>query len=95
MNAFSSLYHTFRAGHSSLAANNARWLNVMQQLWRAAELGAIITFVTGIVVGLLIPSADWLAISMVIVAGVVLRTIVKTIDSKWADCEKRKLEIVS
>jgi uncharacterized SAM-binding protein YcdF (DUF218 family) len=88
VNAFSSLYHTFRAGHYPLAAIKSRRVNVMQELWRAADLGPIITFVTGIVVGLLIPSADWLAISTVIVAGVVLRTIVKAIDSKCANVQK-------
>jgi hypothetical protein len=41
-------------------------------LWRAADLGPIVMFATGIIVGLLIPSKDWPAIVTVIVTGALL-----------------------
>jgi hypothetical protein len=45
-------------------------------LWRAADLGPIVTFATGIIVGLLIPSRDWPAIVTVIVTGALLHRMV-------------------
>ena len=45
-------------------------------LWRAADLGPIVTFATGIIVGLLIPSSDWPAIVAVIVTGALLHRMV-------------------
>lgn len=63
-------------------------VNAVLQLWRAGDLGSVITFGTGVVVGLLIPSDDWPAIITVIVVGVVLKKTVKTIDRKWAKVQK-------
>jgi hypothetical protein len=45
-------------------------------LWRAADLGPIVTFATGIIVRLLIPSRDWPAIVTVIVTGALLHRMV-------------------
>ena len=45
-------------------------------LWRAADLGPIVTFATGVIVGLLIPSSDWPAIVAVIVTGALLHRMV-------------------
>ena len=45
-------------------------------LWRAADSGPIVTFATGVIVGLLIPSRDWPAIVMVIVSGALLHRMV-------------------
>jgi hypothetical protein len=45
-------------------------------LWRAADLGPIVTYATGIIVGLLIPSSDWPAIVAVIVTGTLLHRMV-------------------
>ena len=45
-------------------------------LWRAADLGPIVTFATGVIVGLLIPSSDWTAIVAVIVTGALLHRMV-------------------
>ena len=45
-------------------------------LWRAADLGPTVTFATGIIVGLLIPSRDWPAIVTVIVTGALLHRMV-------------------
>lgn len=90
MNAFSSLYLSFRANHYGGPPTTLKsWLvNAMKQLWRVADLRPVITFASGVVVGLLIPSEDWPAIITVIVAGVVLQTIVKTIDRKCANVQK-------
>jgi hypothetical protein len=44
--------------------------------WRAADLGPIVTFATGIIVGLLIPSRDRPAIVAVIVTGALLHRMV-------------------
>ena len=49
-------------------------------VWRALNLGPIVTFATGVVVGLLIPSEDWVAIVAAIVIGAVLQRIVSAID---------------
>jgi hypothetical protein len=45
-------------------------------LWRGYDLGPIVTFATGIIVGLLIPSRDWPAIVTVIVTGALLHRMV-------------------
>jgi hypothetical protein len=61
---------------------SSRLTKATKGLWHAADLGPIVTFATGVIVGLLIPSKDWVAIVMVIIAGAVLRRIVKVIDTK-------------
>jgi hypothetical protein len=93
MNAFSSLYLSFRANHYGGPPTTLKsWLvNAMKQLWRVADLTPVITFASGLMVGLLIPSEDWPAIITVIVAGVVLQTIVKTIDRKCANVQKSSI----
>ena len=88
MNAYSPQYLSSQTGCYALAAVKAWLVNAMLRLWRAGDLGPVITFVTGVVVGLLIPTHDWPAIITVIVAGVVLETIVKTIDWKCAKVQK-------
>jgi hypothetical protein len=88
VNDYSTQYLSYRTGCYALAAVKAWLVNAMLQLWRAGDLGPVITFVTGVVVGLLIPSYDWPAIITVIVGGVVLETIVKTIDRKCAKVQK-------
>jgi hypothetical protein len=77
----------FRAA-CARAALEARLVNVMRQLPRAADLASIITFATGLIVGSLIPSEDWLAIITAIVAGFTLQSIVNWIDRKRAECSK-------
>ena len=49
-------------------------------IWSALALGPIVTFVTGVLVGLLIPSRHWVAIVAVIVIGAVLGRIVSSVD---------------
>jgi len=78
VNAHSTQYLSYQTGCYALAAVKAWLVNAMLRLWRAGDLGPVITFVTGVVVGLLIPSYDWPAIITVIVGGVVLETIVRT-----------------
>jgi hypothetical protein len=52
------------------------------RLWGGADLSPIVTFATGVIVGLLIPSKDWVAIVIVIIAGALLQRNVKIIDTK-------------
>jgi hypothetical protein len=87
MKAFSSLYLSVQAAHyvDPLTTVKAWLVEAMKQLWRVADLGPIITFATGVVIGLLIPSENWPAIITVIVVGVVLEMIVKTIDRPWRE----------
>jgi formate/nitrite transporter FocA (FNT family) len=88
MNAFSSLYQSsVQAGHyiGFRTAMRVSVANAMKQLWCTANLAPIVTFATGIVAGLLIPSGDWPAITTAILAGVVLHEAVKAIDRK---CER-------
>jgi hypothetical protein len=47
-------------------------------LWRAFDLGPIVTFATGILVGLLIPSENWVAIGIVILVGALHQGIIRT-----------------
>jgi hypothetical protein len=63
----------------------SRTVHALKWLWRVADVGAVITFVTGVLAGLLIPSEDWAAIFTIIVVGVVLRRITKAIDQKCAN----------
>lgn len=88
MRALSSLYLSVQAGHYPGPLTTVKtWLvEAVKQLW--ADLGPIIRFATGVVVGLLIPSEDWPAIITVILVGVVLETIVRTIDRKCAHVQK-------
>jgi hypothetical protein len=88
MDAFSSLYQSsVQAGHYIGFRTAMRvWVaKAMKQLWCTANLAPIVTFATGIVAGLLIPSEDWPVITTVILVGVVLRRVVKAIDRK---CER-------
>jgi hypothetical protein len=72
-------YHSLKAGYYSGPLSRVKHsaVEVIKQLWRGADLGPTITFATGIITGLLIPSRDWPAIIIVIVSGVVLQRIVK------------------
>jgi hypothetical protein len=88
MNPSAPLYLSYQAGYYAFAAVKAWLMNAMLQLWRAGDLGPVITFATGVVVGLLIPSDNWPAIITVIVVGVALQKIVKTIDRKCANVQK-------
>ena len=72
----------------ALAAVESRLVNVMLQLLRAADPASSITFATGLVVGLLIPSEDWPTIITVTIAGVILQSIVKRIDRKRGEPSK-------
>ena len=79
----------------ALAAVESRLVNVMLQLLRAADPASSITFATGLVVGLLIPSEDWPTIITVTIAGVILQSIVKRIDRKRGEPSKSREPEVS
>jgi hypothetical protein len=72
MNTLFSLYE--RAGPR--LPGPAWFAKGLTALWRAADLGPILTFATGIIVGLLIPSSDWPAIVTVIATGALLHRMV-------------------
>ena len=74
-----------RMRYSPSASGNATLLDAIKAFWRAAELGPTIGFTTGVLVGLLIPSRDWVAIIIVIFAGALLQTLVEVIDRKCAN----------
>jgi hypothetical protein len=60
-------------------------MDVLKQLWRAVNFGPLITFTTGVLTGLLIPSENWPAIMVVILAGTVLRRITRAVDQKYTN----------
>ena len=65
-------------------------VDVATRVWRAADLTSLVTFLTGIIVGLLIPSRHWPTIITVIIAGALLRAIIDKIDSRSLELERRK-----
>ena len=79
----------------------SKWItSAARRLWHASDIGPVVTFTTGVIVGLLIPSRNWVAIAFVIAAGVVLRRIIKLIDHKlglgardmWGDWKHKHME---
>jgi hypothetical protein len=73
---------------TSLSASVTKLLDAIKVIWRNAEFGSIVAFVAGVLVGLLIPSREWVAIIIVIFVGAVLQSLVKAIDRKCADGRK-------
>ncbi|MGH7987708.1 MAG: hypothetical protein ACREQX_15685 [Candidatus Binataceae bacterium] len=74
MNLFSSLNRGLfqSSNYEDFSLARARLASVMKQLWRAQGLATLVTFFTGIMVGLLIPSSDWPLIIAMILTGAVL-----------------------
>ena len=78
---------SLKRGYCALAGYK-RLVNHVVHVSRLANVGATTTFVTGILVGLLIPSHDWPAITTVIIVGVMLQTIVNRIETKSGNIHK-------
>jgi hypothetical protein len=86
MNSFSSwcLVLQVRAPTSLSGSVSRRLLNAMTILWRNAHLGPTIAFLTGVLVGLLIPSREWFAIITVVALGALVQSFVEAIGRKCA-----------
>jgi hypothetical protein len=78
---------SLKRGYNALAAYK-RLANHVLHVSRLANVGATVTFVNGVLVGLLIPSHDWPAITTVIIVGVMLQTIVNRIETKSGNTHK-------
>ncbi|MGH8012355.1 MAG: hypothetical protein ACREQ4_07645 [Candidatus Binataceae bacterium] len=92
MNAFLSFYRgLFRSSDAEPSDfAKTRLARVMKRLWHIADLPTLVTFLTGIMAGLLIASRDWPAVIAVILAGAVLQRVIIRIDRQGADLQTRR-----